>query len=124
MTAVQRVLPRHSFRAYATESTTPPPPPKSSNTGLFVGVGLLAAGGAAYWFYASDSDSSKQAGTAIKSGVQVAKAATNFVPTKADYQKVYNRIAETLEDENHDGEPLSRYLGRRRQATDHGDRYL
>jgi cytochrome c peroxidase len=33
---------------------------------------------------------------------QVAKVAANFVPTKADYEKVYQRIADSLDAENYD----------------------
>jgi len=36
--------------------------------------------------------------TAAKSGAQAAKVKVNFVPTKDDYIKVYNRITELLED--------------------------
>ncbi|KAH9942420.1 heme peroxidase [Epithele typhae] len=42
--------------------------------------------------------SSVTAGTAAKSGAQAAKVAANFVPTKEDYQKVYNRVAEILDE--------------------------
>lgn len=37
-------------------------------------------------------------GDTLKSGVQAAKVKVNFVPTKEDYQKVYNRIAEVIDD--------------------------
>lgn len=79
-----------AFRRYSTETpgSTPPPPPKSSNTALFAGVGAAALGGVAFWVYTSQSDAAKTAGTAVKSGVQSAKAAANFVPTKEDYIKV------------------------------------
>ncbi|KAF8149457.1 cytochrome c peroxidase [Crassisporium funariophilum] len=79
-------------------STPPPPGPeaKSSSTGLYLGLGAAAAGGLAYYFYATTSG--KEAGTAIKSGVQVAKVKANFVPTKEDYIKVYNRISQLVED--------------------------
>ena len=39
-----------------------------------------------------------KATNAAKSGVQAAKVAANFVPTKEDYQKVYNTIAEIMDD--------------------------
>ncbi|KAE9403920.1 heme peroxidase [Gymnopus androsaceus JB14] len=38
------------------------------------------------------------ANTAVKSGVQAAKVKANFVPTKEDYQNVYNKIAELLDE--------------------------
>jgi len=70
------------FRKYSTET------PKSSSSGLlWAGVGAAAVGGVAWYFYSSD-DAAKGAETALKSGVQSAKVAVNFVPTKADYQKV------------------------------------
>lgn len=78
-----------AFRKYSTEAPPPPPPaPKGSNTTLYAGLGAAALGGVAFWIYASSSDSAKTAGTAVKSGVQSAKVAANFVPTKADYIKV------------------------------------
>ena len=71
------------FRKYSTE-----PPKKSSNAALFGALGAATVGGIAFWVYASNSDSAKEAGSAVRSGVQSAKAATNFTPTKEDYQKV------------------------------------
>jgi len=75
---------RTSFRRF---STTPPPPsPKKSSTGLYFGLGaVVAVGGLAVYYY---QESGKDASTAVKSAVQVAKAKTPFVPTQADYQKV------------------------------------
>ncbi|KAI0630420.1 cytochrome c peroxidase [Trametes polyzona] len=84
-----------AFRKYSTE--TPQPPKKSSNAALLGALGVAAIGGVGFWVYASNSDSAREAGTAVRSGVQAAKVATNFVPTKEDYQKVYNRIAEILD---------------------------
>jgi hypothetical protein len=77
-----RVLLRTTFnRKY---STPPPPPPQAkSGTGLYVGVGAAVVLGLTYYYY--DTVSSKEAGTAVKSGVQAAKA---FVPSTADYIKV------------------------------------
>lgn len=83
-----------AFRRYSTET----PPPKSSNTTLYAGLGAAALGGVAFWIFTSDSDSAKVAGTAVKSGVQTAKVAANFVPTKEDYIKVYNRVAEIMDE--------------------------
>jgi len=80
------------FRKYSTET-----PKSSSNTLLWTGIGVAAVGGVAWYIYGSD-DAVKSAGTALKSGTQSAKVAANFVPTKADYQKVYNKIAEILDD--------------------------
>jgi cytochrome c peroxidase len=74
---------RTSFRRF---STAPPPEaPKKSNTGLFIGIGAaVAVGGFAFYYFGSG----EEAGTAIKSGVQIAKVKVNFVPSQADYQKV------------------------------------
>ncbi|KZV60511.1 class II peroxidase [Peniophora sp. CONT] len=79
---------RQAFRRYTTEA----PKPKS-NTALYAGIGgaVLLAGGA-YVFLSPDS-----AGTTAKKGTQAAKALANFTPSKADYQKVYNAIADKLE---------------------------
>jgi cytochrome c peroxidase len=84
-------LPRAQFRSAFNRNfseSTPPPDSgaKSSNTLLYLGLGAAAAGGLAYYFY--NTESGKEAGTAIRSGVQAAKVATNFVPTKDDYTKV------------------------------------
>lgn len=45
-------------------------------------------GGVAFYVYTSSSDTAKEAGSAARSGAQAVKVAANFVPTKADYQKV------------------------------------
>ncbi|KAH7907718.1 heme peroxidase [Hygrophoropsis aurantiaca] len=92
-----RVRNRPSVRGF---STTPPPSPKSSKTGLYAGLGAAALGGAAYayYVYASQSDHAREAGSAVRGAAQAAKAAVNYTPTKADYQKVYNRIAEIMDD--------------------------
>jgi len=82
-------LPKAQLRAsFSRNFSTPPPAPgaKSSNTALYLGLGVAAAGGLAYYFY--NTESGKEAGTAIRSGAQAAKVAANFVPTKDDYTKV------------------------------------
>lgn len=70
------------FRKYSTEA-----PRSSSRTLLWTGIGAAAVGAVAWYIYGSD-DAIKGAGTALKSGAQSAKVSANFVPTKADYQKV------------------------------------
>lgn len=85
---VQRGAPRASFRRLYSTEPTPTPKGGSSNTAIFVGLGAILAGGAAYYVFTSDDDAAKVAGTALKSGAQAAKVAANFVPSKADYQKV------------------------------------
>ncbi|KAI0066011.1 cytochrome c peroxidase [Artomyces pyxidatus] len=87
---IQRVSLRSSYRRFSTE--TPPPAPAKSNTALYAGIGALAlGGGVAFYLFSNDTLS-----TTAKSGVQSAKAAVKFTPTKEDYQKVYNKIAEVL----------------------------
>ncbi|RDX47895.1 heme peroxidase [Lentinus brumalis] len=85
-----------AFRKYSTEAPQGSAP-KSNNKLLIGGVAAAAIGGVAFWVYTSNSSSAREAGTALKSGAQAAKVATNFVPTKEEYQKVYNRIAEILD---------------------------
>ncbi|KAK7033326.1 peroxidase [Favolaschia claudopus] len=84
---------RAAFRRY---STPPPAPePAKSNTGLIVGVlAAVVVGGGSYYYFSQPGD----AETALRSGIQAAKAKTNFTPTQADYQKVYNKIAELLDE--------------------------
>lgn len=73
-------------RRYSTEP--PPVEPKKSNTALFAGLGLAVVGGVAFYVYTSQSDTAREAGSALRSGAQAAKSVAHFVPTKADYQKV------------------------------------
>ncbi|KAH8119048.1 cytochrome C peroxidase [Phellopilus nigrolimitatus] len=102
-TAIRTSL-RTSFRKYSTESA-PTPGPKSSNTWLYAAIGGAALTSAGYYFYATSSGTSTEAGTAAKSAGQAIKVKANFVPTQEDYQKVYNEIASILEenDEYDDG---------------------
>ncbi|KAH9858506.1 cytochrome c peroxidase [Lenzites betulinus] len=93
--ASRTALRNPAFRKFSTE--VPQPPKKSSNAALLGALGVAAVGGVGFWIYASNSDSAREAGTAVKSGVQAAKVAANFVPTQEDYQKVYNRVAEILD---------------------------
>lgn len=78
-------LPTQAFRAssrrgYASEAG----PAKSSKAPLF--LGLLAAGGAGAYFYLNGDVSPKGP----------------FVPTKQDYQNVYNEIASRMDDSEYD----------------------
>lgn len=77
-----------------------------SNTALWVGLGVIGAGAGGYYFYSKDltvAEAGKEAASVGKSGVQSVKAATGFTPTKEDYQKVYNKIAEKLDADEYDG---------------------
>lgn len=77
---------RTSIRRY---STSPNPPPASkSNFGLYAALGVAAIGGVGFYLYSSNSDTAREAVSALKSGVQVGKAKTGFTPTIDDYQKV------------------------------------
>ncbi|KAJ6521920.1 heme peroxidase [Mycena vulgaris] len=91
--AAPKAAPRVAFRNFS----TPPPAPEAakSNTGLIVGVlAAVVLGGGGYYYYSSSGN----AETVLKSGVQTIKAKTNFTPSQEDYQKVYNTIAEMLDD--------------------------
>lgn len=81
-------------RAYSSES----PKPSQGSGGLVVSAILVAAaaGGA---YYLSDDIKSFLAGggAAGSSSTLSSKADANKIPTKEDYQKVYNRIAELFE---------------------------
>lgn len=70
-----------SRRGYSSQAEAPKP----SKAPLF--LGLAAAAGAGAYFYLNGSDVS---------------AKGPFVPTKEDYQKVYNEIAKRMDDENYD----------------------
>ncbi|KAI9446882.1 heme peroxidase, partial [Russula earlei] len=77
-----------SFRKYSTET-----PQESSNTPLYATVGLALVGGLGYHVYSS----SNTAATTVKSGMQSAKPALKFTPTKVNYQKVYNKIVQKFD---------------------------
>ncbi|KAJ7045881.1 heme peroxidase [Mycena alexandri] len=91
--------PRVAFRKF---STLPPAPEAKSNTGLIAGIlAAVVVGGGGYYYVTSSGD----AETVLKSGVQAVKATTGFTPSQEDYQKVYNKIAEVMDeaDEYDDG---------------------
>ena len=83
-------LPRQTFRqqsrrGYASEPT------KSSSSGTLLGIGALAlAGGAGYYYYSK--------GTLLSGSAGETKGI--FTPKFDDYQKVYNEIAERLEEKD------------------------
>jgi cytochrome c peroxidase len=103
---------RQRVPAARTYSTIPPPLPSAgkSNTALYVGLGVLLAAGAGYYVFTSSDPNAREAATALKSGVQSAKSKLNYVPTKEDYQKVYNRISAILDEAGeYDGKLLCVY---------------
>jgi cytochrome c peroxidase len=84
-------LPRQTFRqqsrrGYASE------PAKSSSSGLFIGIGALAAAGGAYYFYTQGNGSLLSGSANETKGV--------FTPKFEDYQKVYNEVAARLEEKD------------------------
>lgn len=93
--AARRVVAPTILRTAAkrTYGSTPPPPKKSGGNGAI--LALLALGGAGAGYYAYSQDLLKEYGfPAPKQGP--------FVPTYEDYQKVYEAIAEVLEEEDYD----------------------
>lgn len=90
--------PRQTFRQGARRGYADSAPKSGgSNTGLFAVLGLAAAGGAGYYFYANGGD----AVSAVKSSV--GKKAGSFVPELRDYQEVYDAVAKRLvEHDNYD----------------------
>lgn len=87
------------------------PAGKSSNCALYASIALIAAGGAGYWVYSSNSDSARGIKTTAKEGAQAGKALAGYTPTKEDYQKVYNKVASIL-DAEYDGASICVFLGR------------
>lgn len=80
------ILARQTFqqsrRGYSSE------PSKSSSTPLLIGAGAVVfAAGAGYWLYTSN-------------GLSASDSKGPFEPTYKDYQKVYNEIAERLEEKD------------------------
>lgn len=96
---------RSSSVRFNSTATPPPPPPagKSGSTALYVSIALAAAAGGGYWLYSSESDGARTVKTTAKENAQVAKSLTGFVPSKEDYQKVYNKVADILEAGDYDG---------------------
>lgn len=78
--------PRQAFRQQGRRFYSSEPEKKSSSTLLYLGA-AAAAGGLGIWYFTSGASVSSK----------------NFVPTQADYQKVYNDIADRLEADYDDG---------------------
>lgn len=70
-----------SRRGYSSEAG---PEKSSSSTGFYLGLGAVVVGGAGAFYYLNDGAFAE------------AKPSGPFQPTKEDYQKVYNEIAERL----------------------------
>jgi len=85
-------VPRQGFRQQSRRGYASEPAPKSSSSGIYIGIGALALGGAGYYFY-TQSNGSLYSGSANETkGV--------FTPKYEDYQKVYNEIASRLEEKD------------------------
>lgn len=84
-------IPRQAFRqqsrrGYASE------PAKSSSSGIFIGIGALALGGAGYYFYTQGNGSLLSGSAGETKGL--------FTPKFEDYQKVYDEVASRLEEKD------------------------
>jgi cytochrome c peroxidase len=84
-------LPRQTFRQQSRRGYTSEPT-KSSSSGLYIGIGALALGGAGYYFYTQGNGSLLSGSASETKGL--------FVPKQEDYQKVYNEIASRLEEKD------------------------
>ncbi|KAL7824164.1 heme peroxidase [Trichoderma gracile] len=78
-------VPRQAFRQQGRRFYSSEPEKKSSSSLLYLGA-AAAAGGLGIWYFTSGASASSK----------------EFVPTQADYQKVYNDIAERLEVDDYD----------------------
>jgi len=84
------VVARHAFRrGYSSEA-----PKEGGNSALWLTLGAVAAAGGGYWYYTQSTDAT----TIAKSAKQAGKAAVGFTPKQGDYQQVYNKVAELLDD--------------------------
>lgn len=79
--------PRQAFRQQGRRFYSSEPAQKSGSSTWVLLTGAAVAGGAGYWYYTN--------------GAAAATATPKvFTPTKEDYQKVYNLIAERLEEKD------------------------
>lgn len=72
------------FNSSEAGSEAPKPPPSSGSSAWIWAVGAAVLGGGGVYFYSQGASPSTK----------------NFVPTKEDYQKVYNEIASRLEEKD------------------------
>lgn len=80
------LAPRQAFGRQGRRWYSSEPAQKSSSTWLYL-TGAAAAGGLGYWYYTNN-------------GAPSAASTKVFKPTKADYQKVYDDIANRLEEKD------------------------
>lgn len=84
LSVARQTFRRQSHRQYSSEA----PKPSSSGSGLYIGIGALAlAGAGGYFYYTSTPTSSLD-------------TKGPFAPKFEDYQKIYNLIAERLEEKD------------------------
>jgi len=68
---------------------------------LWLTLGAIAAAGGGYWYYTLSTDAT----TIAKSGKQAGKAIVGLTPKQGDYQQVYNKVADLLDEAgDYDGE--------------------
>jgi cytochrome c peroxidase len=68
---------------------------------LWLTLGAVVAAGGGYWYYTQSTD----VATIAKSGKQAGKAIVGFTPKQGDYQQVYNKVADLLDEAgDYDGE--------------------
>lgn len=77
-------VPTQAFRSSSRRGYSSQAAPEKSSTGFYLGLGAVVLGGAGAFYYLNDG---------VFTG---AKPSAPFVPTKADYQKVYDEIARLL----------------------------
>lgn len=94
--------PKYAFRrGYSTEA-----PKEGGNSVLWLTLGAVVAAGGGYWYYTQSDDGA----TIAKSVKQAGKAVVGFTPKQGDYQQVYNKVAELLDDAgDYDGEWRPKY---------------
>ncbi|KAG9244449.1 heme peroxidase [Calycina marina] len=85
-------LPRQAFRQHPRRGYATEPTKSFSSVEILLGVGAIALGGAGFYFY-------NQNGATFLSG-SAGETKDLFVPKQEDYQKVYNEIAERLEEKD------------------------
>ncbi|KAK4684412.1 hypothetical protein P7C73_g5767, partial [Tremellales sp. Uapishka_1] len=100
-------------RRFASTDVPPPPPPGKSYAPYYLGgIGAIAAG-TAYYFYGTEgsaNDTAKEIGSTARGVAAAAEGKLGLRRGKEDYKKVYDRIAETMEVEDHDDGSLAPVL--------------
>jgi hypothetical protein len=75
---------------------------------MLAGLGAVAAG-TAYYFYGTagtPKETAQELGSKARGLAAAAEGKAGLRHSQADYQKVYDKIAEMMEKEDHDGEYL------------------